>query len=132
MIVLSVSTPPVSIMSDRYSTSSLIAIFKAPNELAQAASITQLIPPKFRRLAIRPATMLANIPGKAFSSHFTYALLIFWTIFCVSSSEIPLLLRTFSQTGYSNLEASGIPSCFAIATPKITPTVSRLNSRDAP
>ena len=71
MMVLSVSTPPVSIMSERCSTSSLIAIFKAPKELAQAASTTQFIPPKFKRLAIRPATTLANIPGKAFSSHFT-------------------------------------------------------------
>ena len=69
MMVLSVSTPPVNIISLRYSNSSLIAIFKAPKELAQAASTTQFIPPKFNRLAIRPATTFASIPGKAFSSH---------------------------------------------------------------
>ena len=69
MMVLSVSTPPVSIISARYSTSSLMAIFRAPKELAQAASTTQLVPPKLRRLAMRPATTLASIPGKAFSSH---------------------------------------------------------------
>ena len=71
MIVLSVSTPPVNIILLRCSTNSLMAIFNAPKELAQAASTTQFVPPKLRRLAILPATTFANIPGKAFSSHFT-------------------------------------------------------------
>ena len=71
MMVLSVSTPPVNIMSARYSVSSLMAIFRAARELAQAASTTQLVPPRSSRLAILPATTLASIPGKAFSSHST-------------------------------------------------------------
>ena len=35
--------------------------------LAQAASMTQLVPPRSRRLAIRPAATLPSRPGKEFS-----------------------------------------------------------------
>ena len=68
---LSESTPPVIIMSARCSFRSLIAIFIALSELAQAASTVQLVPPKFIRLAIRPAMTLPRSPGKEFSSHRT-------------------------------------------------------------
>ncbi len=64
---LSVSTPPVSIMSARPSTNSLNAILIALNEAAQAASTTELIPPKSKRLVIRPDITFPNIPGNEFS-----------------------------------------------------------------
>ena len=111
-------------MSARYSVNSLIAILNAPSELAQAASTTQFIPPKFKRLAIRPEMTLANIPGKAFSSHSTYPLLIFSIIFWLSSSDKPLFLRTFFQSGYCNLAPKGTANCLPIATPNITPVRS--------
>ena len=65
MMELSVSTPPVSIILARPDVSSEIAIDNAPKELAQAASTIQFMPPKSKRLAILPATILASIPGKA-------------------------------------------------------------------
>ena len=68
-IELSVSTPPVSIIFARPEVNSEIAIDNAPKELAQAASTTQFMPPRSKRLAILPDTTLANIPGKALGSH---------------------------------------------------------------
>ena len=65
---LSQQTPPEIITSERYSNKSDTASLMADNELAQAASTTQLVPPKSKRLAIRPAITLPNIPGKEFSS----------------------------------------------------------------
>ena len=43
----------------------------AENEDAQAASVTQFVPPISRRLAIRPATTLPSRPGKVLSCHGT-------------------------------------------------------------
>ena len=68
---LSASTPPAIIMSERNSSKSLIAIFIALKELAQAASTVQFVPPRFKRLAIRPAMTLPSRPGKEFSSQRT-------------------------------------------------------------
>ncbi len=51
-------------MSDCPSHSSLTAIEMAEKELAQAASVTQLVPPRSSRLAIRPAITLPSTPGK--------------------------------------------------------------------
>ena len=64
---LSVSTPPVSIISQRPSTNSLKAILMALKEAAQAASTTLFIPPKSNRLVIRPDITLPNKPGNEFS-----------------------------------------------------------------
>ena len=64
---LSVSTPPVNIMSQRPSTSSLNDILIALNEAAQAASTTEFIPPRSNRLVIRPEMTFPNKPGKEFS-----------------------------------------------------------------
>ena len=66
---LSQHTPPEIITSERYSSKSEIAILIAAREPAHAASTTQLVPPKSKRLAIRPAITLPNIPGNEFSSH---------------------------------------------------------------
>ena len=68
---LSASTPPAIIMSERYSSKSLMAIFIALKELAQAASTVQFVPPRFKRLAIRPAMTFPSKPGNEFSSQFT-------------------------------------------------------------
>ena len=43
----------------------------ADSELAQAASTTQLVPPRSSRLAIRPATTLPSRPGNEFSCQAT-------------------------------------------------------------
>ena len=58
-----VSTPPVITRSDWPEASSLTAVDSAASELAQAASVTQLVPPRSSRLAIRPATTLPSSPG---------------------------------------------------------------------
>ena len=42
---------------------------RAPKAEAQAASTTQFVPPRFRRLAIRPATTLGRMPAKESSDH---------------------------------------------------------------
>ena len=64
---LNVSSPPVTAMSQRPAASSSMARLTAPSELAQAASTTQLVPPRSRRLAIRPAATLPSRPGNEFS-----------------------------------------------------------------
>ena len=66
---LSVSTPPVNIISARPSTNSLNAILIALKEAAQAASTTELIPPKSKRFVILPEITFPNKPGKEFSFH---------------------------------------------------------------
>ena len=62
-----VSTPPemTRSLSPRYS--SLTPIEIAENDDAHAASVTQLVPPRSSRLAIRPATTLPSRPGKVLS-----------------------------------------------------------------
>ena len=64
---LSVSTPPVTTISLRPVINSRVARWMALKELAQAASTTQLVPRKSRRLLILPATTLPRRPGNEFS-----------------------------------------------------------------
>ena len=59
--------PPVMAMSTRPALSSNAARWTALNELAQAASTTQLVPPRSKRFAMRPAATLPNKPGNEFS-----------------------------------------------------------------
>ena len=125
---LSASTPPAIIISERYSSKSLTAIFIALNELAQAASTVQFVPPKFKRLAILPAITFPNKPGKEFSSQRTYAFLIFSTIFPVSFSEIPLRFNTFAQIGYCKRDVNDPRSFIPAVTPRITPVESSTSS----
>ena len=63
------SAPPQITTSDCRVASSLTAIESALKVLAQAASVTQFVPPRFRRLAMRPATTLPSTPGKVASCH---------------------------------------------------------------
>ena len=62
-----VSAPPQRTTSDEPSRSSFTAIESALKVLAQAASVTQLVPPRFSLLAMRPATTLPSTPGKVAS-----------------------------------------------------------------
>src|SRR5262249_36785670 len=72
---LSQQIPPVRLPSEGGSGSSDIASFTAAIDAAQAASTTQLVPPKSKRLAMRPAMTLLGSPGNAFSSQPTNAFL---------------------------------------------------------
>ncbi len=69
---LSISTPPVITISLFLEMSSITARWTAPMELAQAASTTQFVPPRSRRLHILPATTFPKSPGNEFSCHDTY------------------------------------------------------------
>src|SRR5919106_1249401 len=62
-----VSHPPVITMSDWPSQSSFAAIEMAENDEAQAASVTQFVPPRSSRFAMRPATTLPRSPGNELS-----------------------------------------------------------------
>ena len=62
-----VSTPPTIAMSAWPSHSSLAPIWSAANVEAHAASVTQLVPCRSRRLAMRPATTLPSRPGNVAS-----------------------------------------------------------------
>ena len=52
--------------SRRDAKANFLAFLKEKEE-AQAASVTQFVPPRFRRLAILPATTLPSRPGKELS-----------------------------------------------------------------
>src|SRR3954471_11864005 len=94
-----VSTPPVITRSDCPSASSLTAIESAESELAQAASVTQLVPPRSKRLAIRPATTLPSSPGNDDSCQGTYWLAMRSQIACACGSSTPLSRSALSHTG---------------------------------
>ena len=64
---LSVSTPPVITRSAWPRASSFTAIETAEKVLAHAASVTQLVPPRSKRLAMRPATTFPSRPGNVLS-----------------------------------------------------------------
>ncbi len=128
---LSVSTPPVIIISLRPSTRSLMASFIAPMLLAQAASTTQFIPPRSRRLAMRPAMTFPNMPGKLFSSQRTYALRIFSMMRSASSPAMPLLSNARRHTGYCKRLVSGVMSFCPPPTPSTTPVRSRMSAADS-
>ena len=66
-----VSTPPAITRSASPSHSSFAAMDSAENVDAHAASVTQLVPCRSRRFAIRPAITLPSRPGKLASCHST-------------------------------------------------------------
>lgn len=120
-IVFSASQPPVSIRSARPSISSLTASLTAASELAQAASTVQLVPPRSKRLAMRPATTLPSMPGKEFSSHGMYAFLKRRAISSASASLSPTLRTTSFSTGVCRRAESGWVRELAPVTPRMTP-----------
>ena len=62
-----VSTPPVTTRSESPSSSSDTPIEMAENVDAHAASVTQFVPPRSSRFAMRPATTLPSRPGNVLS-----------------------------------------------------------------
>ena len=68
---LRASTPPVITRSDCPSCSSLSPIDSDAMELAQAASVTALVPRRSKRFAMRPATTFPSRPGNDDSCHGT-------------------------------------------------------------
>ena len=66
---LRASTPPVMTVSASCRYSRCSADCSDARELAHAASITKLQPPRLSRLATRPATTLPSRPGKVLSTH---------------------------------------------------------------
>ena len=74
-------------------------LFNEESELAQAASTTQLVPCRSRRLAIRPATTLPNRPGNEFSCQGTKPSLMRPMTSLTSSGGRPDSSRAFFQIG---------------------------------
>ena len=94
-----VSAPPVMARSDWPSQSSLTAIESAENDDAHAASVTQFVPPRSRRLAMRPATTLPSTPGKVDSCQGTYWLAMRSQAAWTSSSRSPSSRSALVHTG---------------------------------
>ncbi len=122
-----VSTPPVTVMSDLPVISSRIARFMAPMELAQAASTTQFVPPRSRRLVILPAITFPRSPGNEFSCQGTYAFEILSMTSSARSASIPESRRAFRQIGCPSLAPRGMTSSCVPVAPRITLVLSRLN-----
>lgn len=120
-MVFSVSTPPVSIMSARPSTSSATESRIAASEAAHAASTVVFMPPRPRRFATRPATTFANRPGKEFSCHGANALTYFSAISEASCAVSPQLRTTSLSTGVDSRAASGCISGTGPVVPSTTP-----------
>ena len=119
-ISLSVSTPPAITRSLKPSCSSLTAIDSALNVEAHAASVTQLVPPKFSRFAIRPATTLPSKPGKLASCQGTYCAAMRSQAACTSASAMPLSRKALTQTGRCKRDTIENNNSCAEVTPKIT------------
>ncbi len=115
-----VSTPPLTTISQLPSCNSLTANCNAAKVLAQAASITQLLPPILKRLEIRPAITLPSKPGKAASLQGKYKLDKSLTILLILSSSILLSRNAFFQRGCCmRLFITPSNSCAEVA-PRIT------------
>ncbi|SDZ42435.1 hypothetical protein SAMN05216215_10723 [Saccharopolyspora shandongensis] len=120
---LSVSTPPVIIMSARPSTSSAMATRTADSDAAHTASTVEFMPPRPRRFATRPATTLASSPGKVVSSHRVNAWAYFSAICSASSVVSPQLRTTSLSTGVDSRAASGCTSGTDPVVPRTQPVV---------
>ena len=127
-ISLNVSRPPLKATSQRPVLSSRMARFSAPIELAQAASMTQLVPPRSRRLAIRPAATFPRRPGNEFSCQPTYESAIRLTTSSVVVSSIPEAFKARRQIGWPSRAPKGMTSSRVPVTPRITLTRERSRS----
>ena len=121
-----VSMPPVRTVSLRPDKSSRTERWMAPIELAHAASITQLVPPRSRRLHILPATTFPRSPGNELSCQETYESDISFMISSVFSGEIPEFKRAFRHFGNPSLAPRGITSSCVPVIPRITLVLSLL------
>ncbi|MBV6414851.1 MAG: hypothetical protein OMOMHJEC_02687 [Xanthomonadales bacterium] len=129
---LSVSTPPAMARSLWPSSSSATAIASADSEDAQAASVTQLVPPRFSRLAMRPATTLPSRPGKLASCHGTYCAAIRAQASCTCDSSIPASRSARTHTGRCSRETIENSSSCALVTPRITEIRERSMASNCP
>ena len=115
-----VSTPPVMTTSDCPSQSSFAAIDTALKAEAQAASQTQLVPPRSRRLAMRPATTLPRSPGKLASCQGVYSPSMRPSSSTTLLSGRPASRRTLRQTGFWRRLFMDPSSSWALVTPRMT------------
>ena len=119
------STPPVITRSDWPMASSFIAMESAERALAQAASVTQLVPRRSKRLAMRPATTLPRRPGKLDSCQGTYSAEMRSQTARASSSGMPESRRALSHTGRCR-RLTMVPSS---SWPEVTPRMTLARSR---
>ena len=123
-----VSTPPASTrsLSPRYS--SLTPIEIAENDDAHAASVTQLVPPRSSRLAMRPATTLPSSPGNVLSVHSGCSARIRSQASCATSSAMPARRIPWSHIGRLIRLAMAPNSSWPEVTPRITEARRRSSS----
>ena len=120
-----VSTPPAMTRSDWPMASSLTAMESAERVLAQAASVTQLVPRRSKRLAMRPATTLPSSPGKDDSCHGTNPAAMRSQMTVASSSGTPESRRALSQIGRCRRLTMVPRSSWPEVTPRMTLARSR-------
>ncbi len=116
----SVSTPPVITRSLCPSWSSCTPIAIAARLLAHAASTVQLVPPRSKRLARRPAATLASRPGKVASFQSGYCAKMRSQIGPMRSSDTPSSRSACTQNGRWILPAIWPMSSVALLSPSIT------------
>lgn len=122
-----VSTPPemTRSLSPRYS--SLMPMEIAENEDAQAASVTQLVPPRLSRLATRPATTLPSRPGKVLSAQAGCRSAICSQARWATSSGTPARRIPCSHIGrFIRLAIAPSSSC-----PEVTPRMTETRERSS-
>jgi hypothetical protein len=120
-----VSTPPAITRSLCPRASSPSPMESAESVLAQAASVTQLVPRRSKRLAIRPATTLPSRPGNEDSCQGTYSRDIRSQMATASSSGIPDSRRALIHTGRCR-RLTMVPSS---SWPEVTPRITLARSR---
>ena len=119
-IVFSASTPPVITRSLVPSCSSPIPMCSAASELAHAASVTQLVPPRLKRFATRPATTLPRQPGNVFSFHSGNSAVMRFAASCTCVSGIPARRMPSIHIGRVSRPDIELIISVADATPRIT------------
>ena len=127
-----VSAPPAMARSLSPRRSSFTAMDKAENVLAQAASVTQLVPCRSKRLAMRPATTLPSTPGKVLSCHGVYSAEMRAQTFCTSLSGRPASRNAFTQMGRCRRLTMEPSSSCAEVTPSMMLIFSRSMSWNCP
>ena len=126
------SEPPVTAMSASPVCSSMAAMCMAESELAHAASTTQLVPPRLKRFATRPATTLPSSPGKELSCHGTKPCFMRSTMASARAGSSPASSRALRQTGWLRRAPSGMASSSVPVTPSMTLVRSRFHCLSGP
>ena len=92
----------------------------AEKALAQAASVTQLVPPRSSRLAMRPATTLPSRPGKVLSCQGVYSPRMRSTHSFTLLSGRPASRNALRQMGCCSRLTIEPSSSWAEVTPRMT------------